>query len=957
MFGVVPNPLDSTDARAPNLILQLGTDIAGNAVRSMPVAPGTALAQAQDAVRLADTDPGRAVATAARAARRAHREGDPVAAALAHRAWGHSLLQRGELTAAIRTLRRSVGYGRQAGSASLTGEARAKLAYAMVMRGRPQAALTEIDAALRDLDGVPDGVAAARARAQRAVILTEIGRFDEALADFQRALPVLRAASDQLGVARMLVNRGILHAHRHAFTAAVRDLRTAERLSRQLGRELAVGIITQNLGFVETLRGDVPAALSYLDRAERVIGAHAGYVASVHQDRAELLLSVGLVTEARQAAERAVTAYQRERRRLKVPEARLLLAQTAVAAGDWPAAGKHATEAMREFERQRRAEWAALARTAALRARLAAGDRIGRQPLDAMVETLTSAGWPAAAVEARLVAAQVTDRRGRDGPAPSGTIAPSEPAAAYLSQASRLGRRRGPATLRARGWYAEALLRLGRGQPASAARAIRTGLRVLDEHGAALGATDLRVHSAMHRRELTELGLRMALRSGRVSQIFEWAERARASRLAYRQVRPAADPYLADLLSQLRGVAREIDRSGGNTRLVRRQVELERLIRDHHRLRRGAAGPTVAPVAPGALGAALGDSALLEFVQHDGVLHGLSMAGGRLRIRTIGPAAEIAALVERLPFAVHRLASRTTRAESLVASERLLRETAAKLDARLLRPFGELGDRPLVIVPTGPLHSVPWSVLPSCVGRPVLVSPSATLWHSTGVDGRPVAAAGKGTVAGEVAVAAGPRLSGAREEARAVAAIHRTTSLVDNAATVEAVLAALATAGVIHLAAHGLLSASNPLFSELLLADGPLVVYDLEQLTRVPHTVVLAACDTGRPVVRTGDELLGLSAALIGRGTTQLVASVLPIPDVETAPLMVAFHRRLAAGDPPTVALAAAQHEQRTAGPAALAAAAGFVCLGSRPGSPPAGHPGTGAGPVKGAPARTRHRQ
>jgi len=42
---------------------------------------------------------------------------------------------------------------------------------------------------------------------------------------------------------------------------------------------------------------------------------------------------------------------------------------------------------------------------------------------------------------------------------------------------------------------------------------------------------------------------------------------------------------------------------------------------------------------------------------------------------------------------------------------------------------------------------------------------------------------------------------------------------------------------------------------------------------------------------------------------TQLVASVVPVPDAETAPLMVAFHQRLAAGAPPASALAAAQNE------------------------------------------------
>ncbi len=874
----------------------------------------TALAQAWEAVRLADTDPRRAAPVAAQAVRSARRERDPRAVAVAERAWGHSLLQRGDLDAGIDHLRRSVAYGRRAGSASLVAEARSRLAYAMVMRGRPRAALTEIDAALRDLDGV----AAARARAQRGMILNEIGRLDDALAEFQVALPALRAASDELGVARMLVNRGILHAYRHAFTAAVKDLREAEVLSRRLGRPLAVGIIAENLGFVETLRGDVPAALAHLDRAEQIIGTHGGQVAPVRYDRGVLLLSVGLAAEARQAAELAVTAFQREGRHLKVPEARLLLAQAAAVAGDWATATAHARQAMHELGRQRRAEWAALARLVTLQAGLASGDRVDRRNVPAMVRTLAGAGWPAAAVEAQLVAARLASRTSH--------------AAAHLSAASRAGRRRGPATLRARSWYAKALLRLSGDDTTGALRAIRAGLRILDEHGASLGAMDLRVHSAAHRRELTDLGLRLALRDGRPSRIFEWAERGRASRLAYRPVRPPDDPVLADLLSQLRSVARDIGEmdKGADAKLVRRQVALERQIRDHSRMRPGEpSGPLWTPVPVTALGEALDDRVLVEFVQLDGVLHGLSLHRGRLRIRTIGPVEPIVELVQRLPFALHRLANLASRAPARAAARTLLLDTAERLDTLLLRPFGEPDDRPLVVVPTGPLHSVPWSILPSCTGRPLVVSPSATLWHAAGTH--------PATATGGVAVAAGPRLPGAREEAQRVAAIHGTHAIVDQAATVEAVLAALSTASLAHLAAHGRLSTENPLFSNLLLADGPLVVYDLQRLARAPHTVVLAACDGGRSLVYTGDELLGLSAAFIAQGTAQLVGSVMPVPDAETAPLMIEFHRRLAAGQPPALALAAAQRELLGADPATLATAAGFICLGSGFSAPPLG--------------------
>jgi CHAT domain-containing protein len=277
-------------------------------------------------------------------------------------------------------------------------------------------------------------------------------------------------------------------------------------------------------------------------------------------------------------------------------------------------------------------------------------------------------------------------------------------------------------------------------------------------------------------------------------------------------------------------------------------------------------------------------------------------------------------LVDRAAFALRRLARRGP-APSRTAAAALLADTAGRLDAALLGQLPELAGHPLVVVPTGALHSVPWSVLPSCAQRPVTVSPSATLWHTANTSPRPPQ--------GPVAVAAGPDLPGAREEARSIAAVHGCTPMLAADATVAAVLAALGESTLVHLAAHGTLATENPLFSRLRLHDGPLVAYDLERLPTVPHTVVLASCDSGRSVVCTGDELLGLSATFIARGAAQLIASVVPIPDAETTPLMIALHRQLASGIPAPTALAAAQQQLRTGTPTEQAAASGFICIGT----------------------------
>jgi hypothetical protein len=581
----------------------------------------------------------------------------------------------------------------------------------------------------------------------------------------------------------------------------------------------------------------------------------------------------------------------------------VVLAQAAFLARDWPTALAQARRARRGFTRQQRPEWAAFAQLIALRAGQAAGVRVPVRDPRGLVAALTRAGWPAAALEARLAVATLLGRR---------------PGADELLRQAATGRRRGPAALRARAWYAEALVRERAGDRHGAASAIRAGLRVLDEHATSLGAADLRVYSAVHRADLTELGLRAALRDGRPGQVFEWAERGRASRLPGRPVRPPDDPALAGLLAELRALARDLERTG-DQRLVHRQVALERRIRHQDRLQRGGgeAGPG-RPVSVPRLRAALGERALLEFVQLDGSLHALSLVGGRLRRHELGPVDRVADLIDRVLVALHRIVRRDTSPASRTAAIGLLDDAAERLDAVLLGPV-DLEGLPLVVVPTGPLHNLPWSVLPNCTGRPVVVSPSATLWH---------AAAMRPNGPGPAIAVAGPGLTGARAEAVAVAAIHGGTPVVDGAATVDAVLGVLRSAQVVHLAAHGRLAPDNPLFASLRLHDGPLVVYDVELQPRVPHTVVLASCDSGRSLVCTGDELLGLSATFMAKGTASLVASVVPIPDAETAPLMTAFHHELAGGATAAAALAAAQHGLRDQGPRALAASAGFVCIG-----------------------------
>lgn len=875
---------------------------------------GTSAARepAYEALRLVQIAPAQSLRLAREAVRAAQAHQDPAAEAVAQRALGLACTYVGDLDDAIAHLRSSVALARRARATTLVAEARMSLAFVLGRRGHLRRALREIESALTDLDGV----ARARALVQRAAIHHQLGRADEAVAGYRKALPTLRQAGDLEWVQRALANRAIEHAFRHAYAAAEADLQEAARICDQLGLALAARIVQENLALVHARRGDVPAALRHLDEAEqhyRALGAQTG---ALLIDRGELLLSVGLIYEARIAAEQAVAELTRDHRHVALPEAHLLLARTATLGGDPRRALDQTERAVRAFTRQRRSAWTALARLELLRARLAGGSRPVRpsQPA-AVANALDAAGWSAAAVEARLLAGSLALDRG------------NLPVAREHLRAVSRRRLRGPAATRARAWYGEALLRFAEGNRRGAVSAVTAGLRVLDEHQASLGATDLRASAAGRRTDLTRLALRVALQDSRADQVLRWAERGRAQRLL-RTLRPPDDPILARHLAELRATVADIEqahRSGNRAgRLLHQQAALERLIRDH--CRRQSGGPDTRPAdlpRPETLGRSLGRAALVEFVEVDDVLQAVTLIDGRLRLHRLGTVAHTRGLADALSLALYRLASARPGTGGAAGWARL-RRVAGQLDEVLLGPLTcHLGDRSLVLVPTGALQAVPWSALPSCTGRPITLAPSAALWHTA--QQRPAPADG-----GVLAVA-GPDLPGARAEVETITAAYRgrSVSLCGAAATVDAVGAALRGAGIAHLATHGQIRGDNPLFSSLRLADGPLTVYDLERLGAGPHTVVLAACDAGRSVVRAGDEPLGLSAAFLGLGTSRLVAAVVPIPDGAAVELMTGFHHLFAEGVSAAEALARVQRRYAGGSAEAGAVAASFVCMGA----------------------------
>ncbi len=238
------------------------------------------------------------------------------------------------------------------------------------------------------------------------------------------------------------------------------------------------------------------------------------------------------------------------------------------------------------------------------------------------------------------------------------------------------------------------------------------------------------------------------------------------------------------------------------------------------------------------------------------VLHVLVCGDGRVRHVAAGQTAQAHPGDRTGPvWPAPAGASGPGRGPTRTARSPLLAATGRQLEQTLLGPpSGLLGDGPVVIVPPGRFHTIPWALLPSLRYRAVSVAPSARAWLR--------AHAARPPDRRHVVLARGPGLgTEGAEVPDAGSAVRRRHCPRRRRRHQRAVLAALDGAWLGHIAAHGTFRADSPLFSSLRMADGPLTVYDFEQLRRAPYRLILPSLRLRAARPGGADELLGLASS------------------------------------------------------------------------------------------------
>jgi len=834
---------------------------------------------------------------------------------------------------------RATGQSARSSERSLRVRINVTLSYNLAELGRTSEAIELLGQASEFAD--PDQLAALRAA--RGLIYARVGDARRAMTDLDAAIAGL-AEGDREDLARTLLNRGLLHMASADLVAAQSDTSRAAEIAESAGSDIVVFMARYNLGYLRFLTGDLPGSLHAMAAAEELAPEAALGVPAL--DRARVLLAAGLLTEARDYATSAITTFTANRAMTDLTDALLVGADVAIAMGDpghartlarraaRVGAGRGAVVAellARLVEQRANAVARRLARLAGRSATVVRA-RAAASAATALADALENAGRREEAVTAHLLAVE--------GLLDAGDV---EPAATLYRQVAPVTGRLSLAG-RLQGQLMAGRLALASGRRTEGLRHLRRGLDDLGRFQALFGSQDLQSASAIWGRQLTAAGLRAAVDTRSPAQILQWLERSRATSTRLPHIRPPEDPALRADLGALRlaeATARSALLAGRpDPDREREIVELRRRIRARSWTLSGSgraqrplslaavqralaeagphpdAGPT-ASASAGTSSASNTAPTVLAYFHGAGHVHALAVTATDARYHRLAPLSRCEELIRVLGADLDLLSADRVPPSLRGVASRSLAGALEDLSDLLVAPILTASGGQVLISGVGPLSAVPWALLPALTGTAASVTTSV----STSIAG--LAVRSPAHRAGVLAVA-GPGLDRADQEVKAVVEHYRTpaATLTGPAATGAAVLGETPAGGVLHIAAHGHHEPDSPLFSSVVLADGPLFAYDIAPNRALPDQVVLSSCDVGRMAIRVGGEPLGLATALLRSGVRTVVAAVAPVSDRAAAAVMSAYHAGLAAGVGPAAALAAAL-------PEAGDAPAAFSCFGS----------------------------
>ena len=275
------------------------------------------------------------------------------------------------------------------------------------------------------------------------------------------------------------------------------------------------------------------------------------------------------------------------------------------------------------------------------------------------------------------------------------------------------------------------------------------------------------------------------------------------------------------------------------------------------------------------------DTTVVSYVVHDDLCGIFVSAGEGTRfVPLVTGTVELKALVRKINFALELSLQRQISADGDTLS--LVEQLLAVAYQQILGPVESLlKTNSLIIVLDGFLGQIPFAALRRSDGRwlkdcfdlRLVVDPSR-------IDRSPVPTGGLAGRHNAIFTVPSPALPSVEIEGRNIKKIYPRAKVYNAVhATSKALRTELQKAdGYVHIATHASRSSENPLFSRLLMNDGPFFPFDLFGTGIRSELVVLSGCQTAAPGLNYGNSF-SLAKAFHQAGGRFVIASLWPVAD------------------------------------------------------------------------------
>ena len=879
------------------------------------------------------SDPQKGLEAADRCIRAASEANDPGGEAHAGRLRGQALRALGRHADAIVAFGAAATAARSAGDSLLAAQVRLGQIDSLGMVGRTAEAVAlgkELERTLRSAGAIAD---AAKALCNLGSLYLRSDRYAEALDCYGRAEEIFATTGDALMQAVVQVNQAIALTYRNEIDAAIGLYDKARSTYALQGRSVEAAVVETNLGLLHHVSGRHAGALTHLNRA------HLAFIdqnrpqetARCEIERGDAYRALNLLPEALGCYERAIEVFDTlpldyDRARAEMGRAAVLFTQQQTEAG--MAALDRAERLFLQLRNTVQRAHLRLVRATALSA-------LGRTeeavlPADAAARTFARRGLSGWAAEARFITAAA--RFGQE-----------RPAVRQMGGVCRTARIEGRGWLECRAEHALGRYYAQAGKKTLALRHLRQGVLALESARTRIAPEEMHIAFLRDKQAIYEDMVALLLQRGRGTDIveaLECVERSRSRLLldrigdALEQGLPLTNTLRERLAAQRAELSRAYRQVGtlenrDSRRLAGvsplRLMEIERryaaVLREAELQRTTAESAALihSSVPVERLQAALTpQETLLSFCLVRGIWTAFAIRHDEIRVFcNVALQTDIVQATRRLRYHLQKMQMMQPALQAMhTAMLSEMKGVLNRLYDLLLRPLeSALAGSHLIVIPQGDLHGLPFHAFHDgaryALDRwEITYAPSAAIWHRTRTrQDRPNAGEEEAVLLVGVPAPGIERV--ASEVKRLSELLPHARTLVQQAATVEAVKAAAGQMDVLHLATHALFRQDNPHFSGIQLANGWLLACDLYDMPLPCSLVTLSACETMVSGIQSGDEIFGLVRGFLVAGARAVVGSYWPADDFVTAELMAAFYAGRQRGMTDGSALRCAQQKMR----------------------------------------------